>query len=151
MVLKTGTKTKKPTPAKRIIRPSFFSSIVHSEAGIGFIFFPLNVRATINAGITHTTILGNINCFIILSAVICPPIQSIVVVTSPNGDHAPPALAAITIIPANHRRSSFSVKIFEHNEVITIAVVKLSSNAERKKVNTVIISNNFCLLVVDIF
>ena len=32
------------------------------------------------------------------------PIQSIVVVTSPIGDQAPPALAATIISPANHSR-----------------------------------------------
>ena len=32
------------------------------------------------------------------------PIHNIVVVTSPMGDHAPPALAVTMIIPANHNR-----------------------------------------------
>ena len=32
--------------------------------------------------------------------VTCPPIHSMVVVTSPIGDQAPPALAAITTSPA---------------------------------------------------
>jgi hypothetical protein len=35
-----------------------------------------------------------------------PPIQSMVVVTSPIGDHAPPAFAAITMMPATKMRSS---------------------------------------------
>jgi len=34
----------------------------------------------------------------------CPPIHSIVVVTSPIGDQAPPALAAMTTMPANSHR-----------------------------------------------
>lgn len=44
----------------------------------------------------------------IYNADICPPIHSIVVVTSPNGDHVPPALAAIITSETNHNRSFFS-------------------------------------------
>ena len=40
------------------------------------------------------------------------PIHNIVVVTSPIGDHAPPALAAMIINPTNHIRSLFSKLIF---------------------------------------
>jgi hypothetical protein len=71
-------------------------------------------------------------------------------VTSPSGDQAPPALAAMMTIPANQSLSSFSVNIFVHNEVITIAVVRLSSRAERKKVSTVMMNRSFFLLFVDI-
>ena len=70
----------------------------------------------------------------ILSAVICPPIQSIVVVTSPSGDQAPPALAAITVMPIKNNRCSLSIINFLSNETITIVVVRLSKMAERKKV-----------------
>ena len=38
------------------------------------------------------------------SAVTWPPIHSMVVVTSPIGDHTPPAFAAITIMDAKSRR-----------------------------------------------
>ena len=98
----------------------------------------------------HATRIGNISCFTMLMAVICPPIHSIVV-TSPNDDHSPPALAAITIIPANQNLSFFSLNILEYSDVITMAVVKLSSRAERKKVSEIIIRNNLDLLVVFIF
>ena len=74
-----------------------------------------------------------------------------VVVTSPKGDQAPPALAAITIIPANQRRSSLSAKIFAQTDVITIAVVRLSNSAESKKVIPVIINKSRFLLEVVIF
>ena len=70
----------------------------------------------------------------IASGVICPPIQSIVVVTSPIADQAPPALAAITIIAAKNRRSLWSPSSFLISEIMTIVVVKLSSTALRKKV-----------------
>ena len=58
-----------------------------------------------------------------------------VVVTSPIGDHAPPALAAIITIPAKNFRWSASEMIFRSKETITIAVVRLSRTAERKKAN----------------
>ena len=48
---------------------------------------------------------------IMLEAVTWPPIQSIMVVTSPIGDHAPPALAAIIIIPANIQYHFFLNKL----------------------------------------
>jgi hypothetical protein len=66
--------------------------------------------------------------------VICPPIQSIVVVTSPIGDHAPPALAAITIIPPKNKRMSLFGTSFRISDTITMEVVRLSSNADKKKV-----------------
>ncbi len=65
---------------------------------------------------------------------ICPPIQSIVVVTSPIADQAPPALAAITIIAAKNNRSLCLPNSFFISEIMTIVVVKLSSMALRKKV-----------------
>src|SRR6187455_887909 len=69
---------------------------------------------------------------IIPTAEICPPIQSMVVVTSPIGDQAPPAFAAMMIIPAkNNLMSLFGIN-FRMSEIITIVVVRLS-NAEDKK------------------
>ena len=47
-------------------------------------------------------------------------IHSIVVVTSPIGEKAPPALAAIIISPANHIRISLSFTNFCNNEINTI-------------------------------
>ena len=85
------------------------------------------------SGINKLTILGKNTVFMILIAVICPPIHSIVVVTSPIGVQAPPALAAITIKPANNILSSFSASNFRIKEIMTIVVVKLSRIALRKK------------------
>ena len=83
-----------------------------------------------------------------LVAVICPPIHSIVVVTSPMGDHAPPAFAATTIIPANNIRSSLSSIIFRMRETITMVEVKLSNTADKKKVIPHNNHNNLDLLRV---
>lgn len=80
---------------------------------------------------------------IMFNDVICPPIHNMVVVTSPNGDHAPPELAEIIIIDTNHKRSFLSEISFWHNDVITIAVVRLSSIADRKKVNKLTSTSSF--------
>ena len=68
------------------------------------------------------------------NAVIWPPIHSIVVVTSPIGDQAPPELAAMTMMPAKNRRSSCLASSLRISEIITMVVVRLSSIALRKKV-----------------
>src|SRR5438105_14074465 len=78
--------------------------------------------------------LGRNITFIILSVEICPPIHSMVVVTSPMGVHAPPALAAITIIPAKNIRMCLSGISFLINDTITMEVVRLSKMEERKNV-----------------
>ncbi len=83
---------------------------------------------------TIHTMLGRIKVFIILTAVIRPPIHSMVVVTSPIGDHAPPALAAITTMPAKNKRIFLLGTSFRSRETITIEVVRLSNNADRKNV-----------------
>ena len=66
--------------------------------------------------------------------VIWPPIQSMVVVTSPIGDQAPPAFAAMTMMPAKNRRSAWLDSSLRISEIMTMVVVRLSSSAERKKV-----------------
>jgi hypothetical protein len=72
--------------------------------------------------------------FIISTVVTCPPIQSIVVVTSPMGVQAPPALAAITIMPAKNKRSSRFSNNFFMSDTMTMVVVRLSNIELRKKV-----------------
>ena len=55
-------------------------------------------------------------------------------VTSPKGDQAPPAFAAMTVIPVNSKRCSRPAINFLKRETITIVVVRLSSMADKKKV-----------------
>ena len=71
-----------------------------------------------------------------------------IVVTSPIGDHAPPAFADKMIMPANSHLSSLSLIIFPISVAITIAVVKLSKAAEKKKVIVHKIHINLTFLVV---
>ena len=60
------------------------------------------------------------------------------VVTSPIGLNAPPALAAITTIPANNKRIFPSGNNLLNKETINMVVVKLSSTAESIKVTIAI-------------
>ena len=71
-----------------------------------------------------------------------------VVVTSPIGDHAPPALAAITTMAANHKRSSRLIINLRNRVTRTMVAVKLSIIAERIKAKIPIIHNNLFLLLV---
>ena len=67
---------------------------------------PLNAlyRLAISVGTTIQTTEG-INKYLINSGVVTfLPIHSMVVVTSPMGDQAPPAFAATIMSPANQRR-----------------------------------------------
>src|ERR1035437_6585515 len=89
------------------------------------------IEIIINGTIKQTR-LGKKSFDIILAALICPPIQSIVVVISPMGVHTPPALAAITTMPTNNKRSSWFLTSFLSNDTITMVVVRLSRMAERK-------------------
>ena len=66
-----------------------------------------------------------------LAVVTLFPIQSMVVVTSPMGDQAPPALAAITIKPANHNLVLLSLIIFCSMVIKTMVAVRLSIMADR--------------------
>ena len=78
----------------------------------------------------------------------CPPIHSIVVVTSPIGDQAPPALAAMTTMPAKSQRVCRSSMSLRNSDTMTMDVVKLSSRAEKKKVKTHTIHSIFTLFRV---
>ena len=66
--------------------------------------------------------------------VIWPPIHNMVVVTSPIGLQAPPALAAMTMMPAKNNRSSWFSSSFFISEIMTMVVVRLSRMELRKKV-----------------
>ena len=71
-----------------------------------------------------------------------------VVVISPIGDQAPPALAAMTISAANKSLSLGSFNSFLVREIITIVAVKLSNTALKKKVMRLIIQSKETSLVV---
>ena len=72
------------------------------------------------------------------------------VVTSPIGDHAPPAFAATIIKPANHNLVSLLDITFCKIVMRTIVAVKLSIIADRINANIEKIHNNPFLLLVFI-
>ncbi len=86
--------------------------------------------------------LGTNRTLIMFTVDIWPPIHNIVVVTSPMGVHAPPALAAITIMPAKVNFNSLSWINLRMSDIITIDVVRLSNTAERKNVTQHIIHSS---------
>jgi hypothetical protein len=89
--------------------------------------------------------LGRNNAFITAIVESCPCIQSIVVVTSPIGVQAPPALAATTIQQLKIILSLEEGMILLSNEIIKMVVVRLSKMLERKKERIAIIHKR-CLL-----
>ncbi len=96
------------------------------------------------------TRLGTKVSAIILNVVTLPFIQSIMVVTSPIGDHAPPELAARMIIPAKNHLSSLSSISFRSRATITMVVVRLSKTADIKNVTILIIHSSLLLSLVVI-
>ena len=80
-------------------------------------------------------------------------IQSMVVVTSPIGDQAPPAFAATMIIPANHILSSLSLIIFLKIVMSTMVAVRLSMIADNMKARIQTIHRSldfFLVLIIDL-
>mmetsp|Transcript_15262 Transcript_15262/g.45248 ORF Transcript_15262/g.45248 Transcript_15262/m.45248 type:complete len:365 (-) Transcript_15262:377-1471(-) len=63
-----------------------------------------------------------------------PPMYSIVVVMSPIGVHAPPALEATTTMPPSRWRNAWSCTNFCSNEIMTITTVRLFSTEDRRNV-----------------
>ena len=86
-----------------------------------------------SSGTRMETMLANRVATMMLALVTSPAIHNMMVVTSPIGDHAPPALAARITMLAKMRRSLRSI-ILRSNAIITIEVVRLSSTADMKKV-----------------
>ena len=128
--LKIGTKTIALRPSINILELYLSESV---SVDLFSSISPLNwgKNEAITVGTTIHTIEG-INRYEINSGVVTlSPIQSIVVVTSPIGDHAPPALAAIIISPAYHNRMFLSETTFCKMDISTIVAVRLSIIADR--------------------
>ena len=109
---------------------------------------PCNFRLAIITGMTRETIHGNIRYRIRLPAVTLPLIQSMMVVTSPMGDHAPPLLAAMMMTPANNQRSCSAGMSLRSIITIMMVVVILSNTADMKKVMRARVHNSAILLRV---
>ena len=96
--------------------------------------FPRRTQAMTVSGRSKLAIDAMNTPFMMAAVVTCPPIQSMVVVTSPIGVQAPPALAAMMMMPAKKRRSSRLSNSFFISDTMTMAVVRLSRIELRKKV-----------------
>ncbi|MGY3459863.1 hypothetical protein ACVWW5_005313 [Bradyrhizobium sp. LM3.4] len=95
---------------------------------------PLSEKLMNASGTSRLSSEGRNTAPMIFSGEICPPIHSMVVVTSPITVHAPPAFAAMTMREANSRRSSRLAISRWISETMTMVVVRLSRIALRKKV-----------------
>src|SRR5690606_11439167 len=87
-------------------------------------------------------------CSINNAVVTLSPIHNMVVVTSPMGDQAPPAFAAIMMTPAYQILTSRSKMIFWRMEIKTIVAVRLSIIDESMKAKKEKIQSNLFLLLV---
>ncbi len=108
------------------------------------------VNDAINVGTAKHTKEGTTKCVIRPTVDTRSPIHSIVVVTSPIGDQAPPALAAITPIQTNQRRSILSGTNRLKSETNTIVEAKLSRVADKKNASIQTNQSIFFLLFVVI-
>ena len=143
---KIGTKTMASSPKYNIVEPCLTSF----ESSSGGVNFPLNgfKKLAIVVGTIIHKKEGRINNLISSKVDTFLPIQSIVVVTSPIGDHAPPALAAIIIRPANHNLSLLSLMSFLSMVMSTIVAVKLSIIADKINANMHIIHSRMLFFLV---
>ena len=104
--MNTGTKTRARTPIEnRVVLSLSLRAFVGLCTDVAYfdgeVISPLTMREANKRGTTMETRLG-MNRFVINGAVlIFPSTQSMIVVTSPIGDQAPPLFAAIIIILAN--------------------------------------------------
>ena len=99
MVLKMGTKMSPPTPRKKIILRC--PAVSPSDASVtavscGAARLPFSDSERIYAGITIDTSEGMNISMMTPAAVMTPLFHSMMVVTSPMGENAPPELAEMT-------------------------------------------------------
>ena len=99
------------------------------------------------AGTTKASSEGRKISRITPDAVIMPPFHIMMVVTSPIGEKAPPALAAMITIEAYQMRSRWSLTSLRSIIIITMEVVRLSSTAERISVMKPIFHSSAPLLL----
>mmetsp|Transcript_25197 Transcript_25197/g.42203 ORF Transcript_25197/g.42203 Transcript_25197/m.42203 type:complete len:386 (+) Transcript_25197:1148-2305(+) len=85
-------------------------------------------------GTSKETTEGRKMSLIVAAEEIWPLIQSMVVVTSPMGVHAPPALAAMTTTAPKNWRCLGSLMSFRSREIMTMVEVRLSRMEDMKNV-----------------
>ena len=123
---------------------------VSSVAVRGSTVAPLgNINVVMQRGTRSISNAGRTSVVIWCNADTLPPVQSNSVVTSPIGDHEPPAFDAMIIIELKIRRVLRSGIRRRAMAIITITVAKLPSNTDIKNVTKHNTHNNLrCTLVV---
>ena len=130
----------------RLTRFKFFPADL-SAVGVTF---PFNCSEMIQSGKARAATLGKNKDRMTSPEVMLSFIHNIIVVTSPIGVQAPPALAAMTTtLPKIHLSCGLSSN-FCKSIIITMAEVILSSTEDIKKVINPISQSNFFLLRVVI-
>ncbi len=127
------------TPAGSVLEPICATTVPPPR--------PMRRMATA-AGMASATAHGSSRR--VINGTALPPVHSMIVVTSPMGDQAPPQLAAMIITLANHSRSCVDPTRRRMTIIIMIVVVMLSSTADIKNVITAIIHSRRCPLRVEI-
>jgi len=151
--LNIGTKIRPPTPRKNIVLRCL---AVSASASVMLVFSamfassPFRECERMYAGMTIDTSDGMNISMITPAAVISPLFHSIMVVTSPIGENAPPEFAAIITSEAYIMRSFFSFTSLRNIIIITIDVVRLSRMADRMNVMNAMRQSSFFLLLVFI-
>mmetsp|Transcript_8097 Transcript_8097/g.20792 ORF Transcript_8097/g.20792 Transcript_8097/m.20792 type:complete len:206 (+) Transcript_8097:412-1029(+) len=156
MDLKSGVKSNAPMPVANTSLP-LGASCISTDAGSALTLPPPEASSPAPApaaavssftlpwassanlvmrkmGTASDTMDGTMSHLIVSMLLMLPLIQSMVVVTSPMGVQAPPALAArTTAAPKNWRRSG-SLTSLRRSETMTMVLVRLSRMALMKKV-----------------
>ena len=108
------------------------------------------MNCMMKAGMTIEMIDGMVISHITPRAVMRPLFHSMMVVTSPMGEKAPPELAAMMTSEAYMMRSLWSLTSFRKIIIITMLVVRLSRMAERMNVMKAMRHSSVRLLLVFI-
>jgi len=124
-----------------ILPPGAICTSFSSSANGGFPFGIKRLKK--NAVISHPTIDAG-KRYKKSTKVPLPSTHTIKVVISPNGDHAPPAFAATTMLTAAGTTNAlFSLSIVINTVERISAVVKLSAIGEIKNAKTPVIQKSF--------
>ena len=131
-VWNTGTQHRPPTPRQNMMMRSLrvIWLMAASRLSVTLGRSPFRCSCITAVGTMNAMNEGTIISLITPSAVIILPFHSMIVVTSPMGENAPPALAAMITQTAYQMRSLGSCTSLRSIIIMTIEVVRLSSTAD---------------------
>ena len=130
--LNTGTASRQSMPRISMIFcclvPTGLVSFI-AEALSAAASCPFSEKETIHTGTRQDTRLGKNRLFMMWAEVILLPIHSMIVVTSPMGVQAPPALAAMTIMLPNTHLSFCESSSFPSSVTMIMAGMQSATAA----------------------